>query len=232
METKGFQLAWSVCWAAQGKHYNSQLLLTSGCVCLTSAVPWGLLDPCCTSAVSWAAARAERAHTGAWRPPGPGPGLGKAPWPHGTTALCLGNPLAWALGLTCIIKALVGAEVIKSWVRAARSPWAARGWSWVSLRAQPLGTPSVSICFDGTEESPGSGPGLLDPGCCSEMLPSCSVHPGSLCNISWGSYKALHFCHHCSQTSLFERHTGWVEKPRYKHMAEIRRSLILRHWAL
>lgn len=141
-------------------------------------------------------------------------------------------PLAWALGLTCIIKALVGARVLKSWVRAARSPWAAMGWSWVSLRAQPLGTPSVSVCVDGTEGGPGSGPGLLGPGCCSEMLPSCSVHSGSLWNISWGSYKALHFCHHCSQTSLFERHTGRVEKPRYEHMAEIRKSLILRHWAL
>lgn len=128
-----------------------------------------------------AAARAEPAHPGAWQPPAAEPGLGTAPWPCGSAALCLGNPPGWALALARVRKAVVGAKVspIKSWVRAVRSPCAGAGSGSVP---SPWGLPGVSL--DGTEGIPGAGPGLLGPGCCLEMLPFCSVHPGSLCNVS------------------------------------------------
>lgn len=86
------------------------------------------------------------------------------------------SPLGWALPRG--MKALVGAKVnkIKSWVKGLRGR---RGLEMGQCRCPALG--DSSTCLDETEGSPASGPGLLGPGCCLEMLPFCSVQ---LCNTS------------------------------------------------
>lgn len=145
--------------------------------------------------------------------------------------------LAVVLGLTCIIRTLVEAKVstLQSWIRAARLPLRAPLWQWAGAGSAPMPNPSDSslscqhMLRWGWAQDRGLSWQLLAVAwrCCLSAL--CTQGPPVIlpkAHITYYISVATVIRHHY----LKDKPAKW--KPRHKHMAEIRNSLILRQRAL